>query len=75
MISENHKIMPSIIDLLNSGLGKQLIGGASAQSGQSPEKKSSVLHIALPFLLGTMKQNGSIAGLLGPLNGKHEGRS
>ncbi len=69
--------MSSILDLLNSDMGKQLIGGASAQSGQSAEKTSSVLNMALPFLLGAMKKNSSTpdgaAGLLGALSGKHNG--
>ena len=69
--------MSSILDLLNSDMGKQLIGGASAQSGQSAEKTSSVLTMALPFLLGAMKKNSAspdgAAGLLGALNGKHDG--
>ncbi len=69
--------MSSILDLLNSDLGKQLINGASAQSGQSADKTSSVLSMALPFLLGAMKKNASTpdgaAGLLGALNSKHDG--
>jgi hypothetical protein len=69
--------MSSILDLLNSDMGKQLIGGASAQSGQSADKTSSVLNMALPFLLGAMKKNSATpdgaAGLLGALNGKHDG--
>jgi hypothetical protein len=69
--------MSSILDLLNSDLGKQLISGASTQSGQSTEKTSSVLTMALPFLLGAMKKNSATpdgaAGLLGALNGKHDG--
>jgi hypothetical protein len=69
--------MSSILDLLNSDMGKQLIGGASAQSGQSAEKTSSVLSMALPFLLGAMKKNSATpdgaAGLLSALNGKHDG--
>lgn len=69
--------MSSILDLLNSDMGKQLISGASAQSGQSAEKTSSVLSMALPFLLGAMKKNSAspegAAGLLGALNSKHDG--
>jgi len=69
--------MSSILDLLNSDMGKQLIGGASAQSGQTAEKTSSVLNMALPFLLGAMKKNSATpdgaAGLLSALNGKHDG--
>lgn len=69
--------MSSILDLLNSDMGKQLIGGASAQSGQSAEKTSSVLSMAMPFLLGAMKKNSATpdgaAGLLSALNSKHDG--
>ena len=69
--------MASILDLLNSDLGKQLISGASAQTGQSADKTSSVLTMALPFLLGAMKKNASTpdgaAGLLSALGGKHDG--
>ncbi len=69
--------MSSILDLLNSDVGKQIIGGASAQSGQPADKTASVLNMALPFLLGAMKKNASspdgAAGLLGAINGKHDG--
>mgnify|MGYP000582269146 CR=1 FL=1 len=69
--------MASILDLLNSDLGKQLISGASAQTGQPADKTSSVLSMALPFLLGAMKKNTATpdgaAGLLGALGGKHDG--
>ena len=69
--------MASILDLLNSDLRKQLISGASAQTGQSADKTSSVLTMALPFLLGAMKKNASTpdgaAGLLSALGGKHDG--
>lgn len=69
--------MASIVDLLQSDMGKQLIGGASAQSGQTVEKTSSVLNMALPFLLGAMKKNSATPegadGLLSALKGKHNG--
>lgn len=69
--------MASILDLLNSDMGKQLINGASAQTGQSTDKTASVLAMAMPFLLGAMKKNASTpdgaAGLLGALSGKHDG--
>lgn len=69
--------MASILDLLNSDMGKQLISGASAQTGQSTDKTASVLSMAMPFLLGAMKKNASTpdgaAGLLGALSGKHDG--
>jgi hypothetical protein len=69
--------MSSILDLLNSDVGKQIIGGASAQSGQSADKTASVLNMALPFLLGAMKKNSAspegAAGVLGALTNKHDG--
>tara|TARA_R110002072_G_scaffold118631_1_gene250660 strand:- start:69253 stop:69888 length:636 start_codon:yes stop_codon:yes gene_type:complete len=51
--------MASILDLLNTDMGKQLISGASAQTGQSPDKTASVLSMALPVILGAMKRNAS----------------
>ncbi|WP_026450068.1 DUF937 domain-containing protein [Aequorivita capsosiphonis] len=51
--------MSSILDLLGSDMGKQLIGGASAQTGQSPDKTATVLSMALPALMGAMKRNAS----------------
>ncbi len=51
--------MASIIDLLNSDMGKQLISGASAQTGQSPDKTATVLSMALPAILGAMQRNAS----------------
>lgn len=51
--------MASILDLLGSDAGKQLISGASAQTGESPNKTASVLGMALPVLLGAMKRNAS----------------
>jgi len=69
--------MASILDLLNSDLGKQLVNGASAQTGQPADKTSNVLSMALPFLIGAMKKNASTpdgaAGLLNALHGKHDG--
>lgn len=51
--------MSSILDLLDSDMGKQLIGGASAQTGESPDKTATVLSMALPALMGAMKRNAS----------------
>ena len=51
--------MSSIIDLLSSDMGKQLINGASAQTGQSPDKTATVLSMALPALMAAMKRNAS----------------
>jgi hypothetical protein len=51
--------MTSILDLLNSDMGRQLISGASAQTGQSPDKTASVLSMALPTMLGAMQRNAA----------------
>ena len=51
--------MASILDLLNSDLGKQLISGASVQTGQSEDKTANVLSMALPVILGAMQRNAS----------------
>ena len=51
--------MASILDLLNSDMGRQLISGASAQTGQSQDKTAAVLSMALPTILGAMKRNAA----------------
>ena len=51
--------MASILDLLSSDLGKQLISGASAQTGQSTDKTANVLSMALPVILAAMQRNAS----------------
>ena len=69
--------MAGLLDLLNSDLGKQLISGASAQTGASENKTAEVLSMALPVLLGAMKKNAQTqegaSGLLGALSNKHDG--
>ncbi len=68
--------MSGILDLLNSDLGKTLISGVAGQSGQSADKTSSLLTMALPVLMGAMKRNAATpegaAGLMGALE-KHDG--
>ena len=51
--------MASILDLLSSDVGKQLISGASAQTGQPADKTANVLSMALPVILGAMQRNAS----------------
>ena len=51
--------MASILDLLNSQTGKQLINKASNQTSENKQQVSSVLGMALPLLLGAMKKNAS----------------
>jgi len=69
--------MSGILELLNSDLGKIIINGVAGQSGQSTDKTSSVLTMALPVLIGAMKRNTAspegAAGLMGALSGKHDG--
>ena len=69
--------MSGILDLLNSDKGKTIINGVAQQSGQSTDKTSSVLTMALPVLMGAMKRNAATPegaqGLMGALSGKHNG--
>ena len=70
--------MASILDLLNSDIGKTLISGASQQLGQDKAKTTSALSAALPLILGAMKNNAKTpegaSGLLSALgNQKHSG--
>jgi len=70
--------MVNILDLLNSDLGETLINGASKQLGQDKTKTASALSVALPLILGAMKNNAKTpegaAGLLSALgNEKHGG--
>ncbi len=51
--------MASILDLLSSDLGKQLVQGASAQTGQPEDKTANVLSMALPVILGAMQRNAA----------------
>lgn len=51
--------MSSILDLLNSDMGRQLIKGASSQTGQSADKTAAVLSMALPTILGAMQRNAA----------------
>jgi len=69
--------MSGILDLISGPLGQQLISGVSQQTGQSSDKTSSVLTMALPILMGAMKRNASTPegaqGLLSALSNKHDG--
>lgn len=49
--------MSSILDLLKTEAGQNLINGASNEAGVSKEKTGSVLSMALPAILGAMKSN------------------
>ncbi len=69
--------MSGILDLLNSDLGKQIIGGISQETNQPADKTASVVAMAMPILMGAMKRNASTesgaASLMGALSGKHDG--
>jgi len=69
--------MSGILDLLNSDLGKQIIGGVSNEVGEDQNKTASVLSMALPVLMGAMKRNASTPegaeGLNKALENKHDG--
>ncbi len=69
--------MSGILDLLNSDLGKQIIGGVSQETNQPVDKTASVVSMALPLLMGAMKRNANsqegAAGLMSALDNKHDG--
>lgn len=69
--------MEGILDLLNSDLGKTIISGVAGSTGNDQNKTGSVLTMALPVLMKAMERNASTPegaqGLLGALNGKHDG--
>ena len=68
--------MSSILDLLQGPIGQQIISGVASQTGESTDKTSGLLSMAMPMLLGAMKKNASSAegaqGLLGALS-NHQG--
>ncbi|MDT0293987.1 DUF937 domain-containing protein [Mesonia ostreae] len=51
--------MSSILDVLKTEAGQNLINGASNEAGVSKEKTGSVLSMALPAILGAMKSNAN----------------
>ena len=69
--------MSGILDLLNSDLGKTIISGVSSQSGQTQEKTSNLLTMAMPVLMQAMKRNAATPegaqGLMSALSNKHDG--
>jgi len=69
--------MSGILDLLNSDLGKQIIGGVSQETNQPADKTASVVSMAMPLLMGAMKRNANsqegAQGLMNALNNKHDG--
>src|SRR5690606_13257824 len=69
--------MSGITDLLNSDLGKQMIGGISRETHQPEDKTAAVVAMAMPRLMGAMRRNAKnengAASLLNALNSKHDG--
>jgi hypothetical protein len=49
--------MASILDLLNTDKGEEIISKASERTSESEEKVTQVIGMALPLLLGAMKRN------------------
>lgn len=49
--------MASILDLLNTQTGEQLVNKASSETSEDKEKVISTLGMALPLILGAMKRN------------------
>ncbi len=48
--------MSGLASLLDSDLGRQIIGGISNETGTSEGKTSDLLSMALPLLTGAMKK-------------------
>lgn len=70
--------MSGILDLLNSDLGKQVIGNISEKTGINSSQATDVVSSSLPALLGAMQGNlmsgDGASGLLNALtSGKHDG--
>lgn len=69
--------MATILELLNSDFGKQIISGVSSQTHAQEDKTAQVITMAMPLLLGAMKKNASTPdganSLLNALNNKHDG--
>lgn len=70
--------MASILDILNTPAGEALINGASKKTSEEKGKVTSALGMALPLLLGAMKNNArskeGAANLNAALNSdKHDG--
>ena len=46
--------MSGLLDLLNSPMGKQLVGAVAGQTGQSESQAGNVLSMAMPLLASTI---------------------
>ena len=69
--------MSGLASLLDSDIGRQIIGGISSETGTSEDKTSNLLGMALPLLTGAMKKNATTPqgaeGLMNAINNKHDG--
>jgi hypothetical protein len=69
--------MSGILDLLDSDLGKQIIGGVSQETNQPADKTASVVSMALPLLMGALQRNANsqegATELKNVLENKHDG--
>ncbi len=69
--------MEGLIDLLQGPMGEQVINGISKQTGRSNDQSSDILAMALPLLVGAMKNNASSPGgassLLNAITSGHDG--
>ncbi|TRZ45324.1 DUF937 domain-containing protein [Robertkochia solimangrovi] len=70
--------MSGLLSLLNSDLGKEIIGGISNETGTPETKTAETLDMALPLLVGAMKKNvqqpDGAASLMNALEaGNHDG--
>lgn len=68
--------MSGILDLINSDLGKQIIGNITEKTGVNAAQATAVVTNGLPEILGKMQQNAATgdSGLMGALlGGKHDG--
>lgn len=69
--------MSGLLELLSSPMGKKMIQGVAQETGQAEETTASVLSMALPVLMGAMKQNvaqpDGAQGLMNALSSKHNG--
>ena len=69
--------MDNILDLINGGLGKEVVEGITKKTDASAEQTQAVVSNALPALLGALKSNASSGegaqGLINALSSKHDG--
>ncbi|MGK6350050.1 DUF937 domain-containing protein [Parapedobacter sp. DT-150] len=69
--------MDNIMNLLNGGLGKDVVEGITKKTGTSAQETQAVVSSALPALLGSLQNNASSSegaqGILNAITSKHDG--